>query len=141
MYYFAPFTDRNRTLKQREMDYIAQVPETLIYKPEDLSDLPLPQGMNLAHERDLSDPPLGMNHVSIKIFFWLTHLQNMFLLERLLVQYGSIDEGDVLVVSFEMISLTLLFWTRKDRFRDMRRDLEWLVSTSIIHSTLLTFAS
>ncbi|KAM0250229.1 hypothetical protein ACHAP5_002288 [Fusarium lateritium] len=116
-----------RTLKQREMNYIAQVPETMIYKPEDLSNLPLPQDMKLAHERDLSDPPLGTNVVSIKIFFWLTHLQNMFLLERLMVQYGGRDEGDVLVVSFEMISLTLLFWTRKDRFRDMRRDMEWLL--------------
>jgi hypothetical protein len=114
------------------MDYIAQVPEVMIYKPEDLSDLPLPQDMKPVHGRDLSDPPVATNLVSIKIFFWLTHLQNMFLLERLLVQYGSIDEGDVLVVSFEMISLTLLFWTRKDRFRDMRRDLEWLVSTSSI---------
>ncbi|KAF5000456.1 hypothetical protein FGRMN_1787 [Fusarium graminum] len=116
-----------RNLKQREMDFIAQVPKQMMYSPEDQSDLPLRRDIKLMNERDLSDPPLATHTVSIRMFFWLTHLQNMFLLERLLVQYGEMDEGDVLVVSFEMISLTLLFWTHKDRFRDMRRDLEWIL--------------
>ncbi|KAM0553085.1 hypothetical protein ACHAPJ_007633 [Fusarium lateritium] len=114
-------------LKQRELDVVAQLPACLIYNSDDLSDQPLPQHGKHIYDRDLSDPPVQTNVVSISIFGKLTHLQNMFLLERLLLQYGCPDEGDVLVVSFEMIKLTLLFWTHKDRFRDMRRDFEWLL--------------
>ncbi|KAF4957513.1 hypothetical protein FSARC_11281 [Fusarium sarcochroum] len=116
-----------RHLKQRELDVIAQLPKSLIYDSDDPSNQPLPRHDNHIYDRDLSDPPVETNVVSIRIFSRLSHLQNMFLLERLLLQYGCLDEGDVLVVSFEMITLTLLFWTHKDRFRDMRRDFEWLL--------------
>ncbi|KAJ4267199.1 hypothetical protein NW762_003300 [Fusarium torreyae] len=116
-----------RHLKQRELDIVAQFPASLIYNSDDPFDQPLPQHDEHIYNRDLSDPPVQTNVVSIRIFGKLTHLQNMFLLERLLLQYGCPDEGDVLVVSFEMITLTLLFWTHKDRFSDMRRDFEWLL--------------
>ncbi|KAF4464364.1 hypothetical protein FALBO_8798 [Fusarium albosuccineum] len=99
-----------RRLKQREMDAAAQIPTSLIYNPD-----------------DLSNPDLETNVLSMRILLRLTHLQNVFLLERLLLQYGALDEGDVLVVSFEMVALTLLFWKHKDRFHDARRDFEWLV--------------
>jgi len=78
----------------------------------------------------------------MRIFARLTHLQNTFLLERLMLQYGALDEGDVLVVSFEMISLALLFWTHKDKFRDIRRDFEWIVSVlAYSHVSFLTTSS
>ncbi|KAJ4011148.1 hypothetical protein NW766_007786 [Fusarium irregulare] len=116
-----------RDLKQRELNTIAQFPKNLIYDPDDPYDLPLPQPEPSSHEKDLSDPHLDSKAIPMRIFARLTHLQNMFLLERLLLQYGALDEGDVLVVSFEMISLTLLFWTHKDKFRDIRRDFEWIL--------------
>ncbi|RGP70051.1 hypothetical protein FSPOR_4343 [Fusarium sporotrichioides] len=116
-----------RDLKQREINVIAQFPKHLIYDPSDPHDLPLPRPEPASHEKDLADPQVEANVIPMRIFARLTHLQNMFLLERLFLQYGALDEGDVLVVSFEMISLTLLFWTHKDKFRDIRRDFEWML--------------
>ncbi|KAH7259558.1 uncharacterized protein BKA55DRAFT_506818 [Fusarium redolens] len=116
-----------RHLKQRQLNVIAELPKCLVYDPDDPTDLPLPRGEIRSYDKDLSDPPVETNVVSLRIFIRLTHLQNMFLLERLLVQYGCPDEGDVLLVSYEMITLTLMFWMHKDRFRDIRRDMEWLL--------------
>ncbi|KLO80841.1 uncharacterized protein LW93_9086 [Fusarium fujikuroi] len=116
-----------RNLKQQELDVLAELPRCLVYDPADPNDLPLPRTEIRSYAKDLSDPPVETNVVSLKIFIRLTHLQNMFLLERLLLQYGCPDEGDVLLVSYEMITLTLMFWMHKDRFRDIRRDMEWLL--------------
>ncbi|KAH7211126.1 hypothetical protein BKA60DRAFT_102283 [Fusarium oxysporum] len=116
-----------RNLKQRQLNVIAELPKCLVYDPDDPADLPLPRGEIRPYDKDLSDPPVETNVVSLRIFIRLTHLQNMFLLERLLLQYGCPDEGDVLLVSYEMITLTLMFWMHKDRFRDIRRDMEWLL--------------
>lgn len=118
----------SRNLKQRQLNIFAELPRCLVYDPDDPTDLPLPKAEIRSYDKDLSDPPVEANVVSLKIFIRLTHLQNMFLLERLLLQYGCPDEGDVLLVSYEMITLTLMFWMHKDRFRDIRRDMEWLVS-------------
>ncbi|RGP78703.1 hypothetical protein FLONG3_3158 [Fusarium longipes] len=114
-------------LKQRELNVIAQLPKHLVYDPDDPGDLPLPRPEAPPHEKDFSDPHVETNVIPMRIFARLTHLQNMFLIERLMLQYGALDQGDVLVVSFEMISLTLLFWTHKDKFRDIRRDFEWML--------------
>ncbi|KAG8673661.1 hypothetical protein FPOAC1_006975 [Fusarium poae] len=119
--------DTLRNLKQRALNVIAQIPKHLMYDPDDPYDLPLPQAEPASHEKDLSDPQVEANVIPIRIFGRLTHLQNMFLLERLFLQYDAMDEGDVLLVSFEMVSLTLLFWTHKDKFPDTRRDFEWML--------------
>ncbi|KAF4495838.1 hypothetical protein FAGAP_8023 [Fusarium agapanthi] len=116
-----------RNLKQRQLNAIAELPWCLVYDPDNSNDLPLPRAEIRSYDKDLSDPPVEANVVSLKIFIRLTHLQNVFLLERLLLQYGCPDEGDVLLVSYEMIRLTLMFWMHKDRFRDIRRDMEWLL--------------
>ncbi|KAF5989657.1 hypothetical protein FBULB1_660 [Fusarium bulbicola] len=116
-----------RNLKQRQLNVFAELPQCLVYDPDDSNDLPLPRAEIGSYDKDLSDPPVEANVVSLRIFIRLTHLQNMFLLERLLLQYGSPDEGHVLLVSYEMIRLTLMFWMHKDRFRDIRRDMEWLL--------------
>ncbi len=64
-----------------------------------------------------------------KVLIRLEHLQNMFFLERLLAE----DRGpgrrtlDLLSVSVDMVSLTLIFWTHKNRFPSMSRHLDWLV--------------
>ncbi|KAF4957968.1 hypothetical protein FGADI_2797 [Fusarium gaditjirri] len=116
-----------RNLKQRQLNVIDELPRCLVYDPNDPTEIPLPRAEIRSYDKDLSDPPVETNAVSLRIFIWLTHLQNMFLLERLLLQYGCPDEGDVLLVSYEMITLTLMFWMHKDRFRDIRRDMEWLL--------------
>ncbi|KAF4453706.1 hypothetical protein F53441_3715 [Fusarium austroafricanum] len=115
-----------RDLKQRALDAYSRLPKSLIYNPDGPFCLPEPREARV-FGIDYSELKIETNVVSIQIFSRLTHLQNMFLLERLLLRYGAPDEGDVLLVSHEMISLTLLFWTHKDRFRDLRRDFEWLL--------------
>lgn len=74
------------------------------------------------------DPELDTVSVYARMLLRLSHLQTMFLLERLLLLNGSLDEGNLLLFSFEMLTLTLALWTHKDRFADMRRNFEWLVS-------------
>ena len=76
----------------------------------------------------LLDPELDTELVYARILMRLAHLQTMFLLERLLLLNGSLDEGNLLLFSFEMLTLTLALWTHKDRFAEMRRNFEWLVS-------------
>jgi hypothetical protein len=83
--------------------------------------------------QDLSDPNRDIENIYAKILIRLGHLQVMFFLERLLCINGSLDEGNLLVLSFEMLALTLTLWTHKDQFAAMRRNFEWLVS-SAFHS-------
>lgn len=78
--------------------------------------------------RHLDDNEIDVGVLFARLLLRLEHLQNLFFVERLLLRLGKRDEGDLLVVSFEMVSLTLIFWTHKDTFATIRRDLEWLVS-------------
>jgi hypothetical protein len=70
----------------------------------------------------------------------LAHLQTMFFLERLLLLNGSLDEGNMLLLCFEMLTLTLSIWTHKDRFVAMRRNFEWLVSNATCFFFLFFFS-
>lgn len=81
------------------------------------------------------DPDIDTKSVYARILIRLSHLQTMFFLERLLLLNGSLEEGNLLLFSFEMLTLTLTMWTHKDRFAAMRRNFEWLVS-STIHFTI-----
>jgi hypothetical protein len=56
------------------------------------------------------------------------HMQNLFLIEKVLTRLGHADNGELVRISYEMVALTLTFWTHKDRFADVRADFEWLVS-------------
>lgn len=93
------------------MDTISQFPTGLIYNPQ-----------------DLSDTGIDKDTLTIRMLLRITHLQNVFLLERLLLRHGAPDEGDLLIITFELVTLTLTFWTQKDRFSHVRRYFEWLVS-------------
>lgn len=64
-----------------------------------------------------------------KLLIRLEHLLNLFFLERLLAtNSGSICGIDLLSISFEMLSLTLVLWTHKDRLAGFQGEFEWLVS-------------
>ncbi|KAJ4248717.1 hypothetical protein NW762_012555 [Fusarium torreyae] len=83
---------------------------------------------NLIHGIDeLDDPICDVENVYVRILIRLEHLQNLFFAERLLLRLGHVDENRLLPISFEMVTLTLLFWTHQDRFADVRRDFEWLL--------------
>ncbi|KAM0250692.1 hypothetical protein ACHAQJ_008526 [Trichoderma viride] len=91
---------------------------------EAVKDFPLGTDYNPS---DLADPNANMNVVFAQILLQLEELQNLFLIERLLSKHGEVNEGSLLDISFRLVSLTLLFWTHKDRFAPFRCDFEWLV--------------
>lgn len=83
----------------------------------------------LHNSRDITYPAVPTSIIYARLLTELDHLQNLFLAERLMLQRGRADNGELFVISFEMVSLTLTLWTHKDRLADLRRDFEWLVNT------------
>ncbi|KAJ4125222.1 hypothetical protein NW754_013508 [Fusarium falciforme] len=88
--------------------------------------LPVPQSL-IYRTEDLSDPDADIEIIYARILVRLEHLQNLFFAERLLLRLGRVDDSRLLVISFEMVTLTLVFWTHQDRFAGVRRDFEWLL--------------
>lgn len=97
-------------LKLRQLRSIEGVPEVLKYDP-----------------KRLDDPDLDMKAFYASILVYLTHLQNLFFIERLRLTYGAADNGDLLATSFDLVTVTMTLWKYKDRFMVMRRNFEWLV--------------
>ncbi|KAF7551269.1 hypothetical protein G7Z17_g5125 [Cylindrodendrum hubeiense] len=89
---------------------MAEFPVGLIYRPE-----------------EVDDPEIDTDTVFSRMFIKLEHLQNLFFIERLMLRFRNANQSDLLVTSFEMVSLTLLIWKRQDRFASIRRDFEWLL--------------
>lgn len=90
----------------------------------------LPTGP-LFKESDFLDPALDQHMLYSRLVVHLEHLQNHFFVHRMLIQRGHDSQADLVAVSFEMVSLTLLFWTHLDRIPRIVIDLEWLVSFPI----------
>ncbi|PTB65653.1 N-terminal binuclear Zn cluster-containing/DNA binding domain-containing protein [Trichoderma citrinoviride] len=99
-----------RDLKERQIEAVKEFPPSLAYNPA-----------------DIADPDANVNLIFARILLQLEQLQNLFLVERLLLKHGELDEGGILLIAFQLVSLTLLFWTHKDRFAPFRNDFEWLV--------------
>ncbi|KAI1291192.1 hypothetical protein F5Y03DRAFT_400914 [Xylaria venustula] len=97
-------------LKERELKTVSQFPPSLQHNLD-----------------DLINSRFDIAVLYSRLVLQLEHLQNLFFLERLLLRHGEADEGDLLTVSFEMITYTLYFWTHLDRLLAVRRDCEWLV--------------
>jgi hypothetical protein len=57
----------------------------------------------------------------------LDHLLNLLLLERLLFKYGR-ERRELLLISFEMVTLTLHFWTHKHKWAGIQVEYQSLVS-------------
>ncbi|EHK20850.1 uncharacterized protein TRIVIDRAFT_115187, partial [Trichoderma virens Gv29-8] len=96
-------------IKSRQILAMKQIPSPLIYNPQ-----------------ESINPKIPAYHILAQLLVQLDHLQNIFILERLLQRQDMLDEGDLLVTSFEMVSLTLTFWSHKDRLIEARNDFEWL---------------
>ncbi|KAK2608844.1 hypothetical protein QQS21_002557 [Conoideocrella luteorostrata] len=105
-------TDQLLNIKTRQQAIVSGFPESLKYRPEHLNDSSIDNGK-----------------LYIAIIIQLDHLQNIFFAERLLLQHGNADTGDLLATSFELVCLTLKLWTHKDRFADtfILRNFQWLV--------------
>lgn len=100
-------------LKLRQLQTIDQIPESLKYNP-----------------KTLDDPNRDTEALYASILVFLTHLQNLFFIERLRLAHGAADDGGLLTTSFDLVTVTMTLWTHKDRFMSMRRNFEWVVSRS-----------
>lgn len=101
-----------RALKTKEVKLYHNLPDYVVYNPifEDIRDADL-------------------QLVYPKLLIRLDHLLNIFLLERLFVKHGH-SRCDLLRTSFEMVVLTLHFWTRNGIWAEMQGEIQWLVSRS-----------
>lgn len=94
----------------------AEFPPTLRYSPA-----------------DIEDHSINPEFLYARILIRIEYLQNLFFAERLLQRHaagqntGADDGGDLLLISFDMVVLTLTFWIHADRFVEMNKDFEWLV--------------
>lgn len=99
-----------RILRAREMELASNFPSGLVYDPD-----------------ELFSPYVDTDILFAKIVVRLSHLQNLFLIDRQLLCNDAADEGDLLGVAFELVTLSVLFWTHKDRFVNIRQEFEWLL--------------
>lgn len=76
---------------------------------------------------DTKDPFVEAPVLYSKLLIRLEHLGNLFFIERLMTKYHPEHSTDLLDISFEMVSLTLVFWTHKDRLAGLQGDFEWIV--------------
>ncbi|KAF2842237.1 hypothetical protein M501DRAFT_1013590 [Patellaria atrata CBS 101060] len=97
-------------LKERTLSIYSQLPNVLVYRPNHLTDTDIPG-----------------SEIYIRALLRLEHLQDRFLLERLLIRNSNAHVQDLVDVCVEMLSVTLVFWKYKDRFAGLDSDFEWLV--------------
>lgn len=101
---------RSSHLKQRGIDAVSQFPAVIKWE-----------------ESDIRNPTLDGRVLFVKLLVRLEHLQNLFFIERLLQMTGSGSAAELVQISLEMVSLTLLFWTHQNRLSEAESDFEWLV--------------
>jgi hypothetical protein len=89
---------------------MAQFPQVLIYR-----------------DTDVNDPDTDAATLFSRVIIHLDHLQNMFFIERLLSKGASMLSSEIIDISYEMISLTLIFWTHQDKLSGVSGDSEWLL--------------
>lgn len=100
----------NRVLKSKELELYQRLPAHIVYSPigEDIDNIDL-------------------QVVYPKLLIRLDHLLNVFLVERILVKHGR-PRNDLLRTSFEMVVLTLQFWTQKHIWAEIQGESRWIVS-------------
>uniref|UniRef100_A0A0B7KDA7 Zn(2)-C6 fungal-type domain-containing protein n=2 Tax=Bionectria ochroleuca TaxID=29856 RepID=A0A0B7KDA7_BIOOC len=77
---------------------------------------------------NLADASVATPVLHSRLMIKLEHLQNLFFADRLLrLSPSSHDMGDIVLTSFDLLSVALLFWTHKDRFAATSQHFEWLV--------------
>ncbi|KAF5722845.1 hypothetical protein FMUND_2494 [Fusarium mundagurra] len=99
-----------QNIKARVMQTFLEMPSHLIFKFE-----------------DLDDPHLDINVLYLRILLHLAHRKDVFVVERLLLTHGAIDDGSLLATSFDLVKVTVMLWIHKNRFAPMRRNFEWLL--------------
>ncbi|KID83511.1 Transcription factor, fungi [Metarhizium guizhouense ARSEF 977] len=97
-------------LRRRELEALDRFPKVLIYR-----------------DTDINDPDTDGPTLYARVMIRLDHLQNMFFIERLLSKGSSVLGSEIIDISFEMISLTLIFWTHQEKLFGVSGDSEWLL--------------
>lgn len=80
--------------------------------------------------KDIEDLELDVEVLYPRLLVQIEHLQNLFFAERLLQRHaeGQVPyDGELLLISFDMVVLTLTLWVHKNRFVEITKCLEWLV--------------
>ncbi|GKT43044.1 thiamine repressible genes regulatory protein thi1 [Colletotrichum spaethianum] len=95
--------DAVRALKVKELKAAAELPIIMQFD-----------------ESDIRNPKISGQILYIRLLMLLEHLQNLFFIERLL------NRRELLAVSYELTSATLLFWTNMDGL-GFHEDFQWLV--------------
>lgn len=124
-----PSYEQLASLKEKELRQTAQLPEVLVWKPENIHDL-----------------SLSTMELFGKIMMRLEHLQNMFFIERLLGRTWPPTSSaqntttalpppppppissELLTISVEIVTMTITLWTHRDRVAGVQRDFQWIVS-------------
>ncbi|KAK3936095.1 zinc finger transcription factor YRR1 [Diplogelasinospora grovesii] len=114
-------------LRQQQSDVIARFPPVLSYNENTIKELlTQPHSVGDTNNTNMGDDAAAALYA--KLLVRLEHLQNVFFIERLLAKHGPGRGGvELLRTSVEMVTLTLVFWTHKDRLYAMHGDFEWLV--------------
>ncbi|KAL6896507.1 hypothetical protein GGI43DRAFT_411333 [Trichoderma evansii] len=97
-------------IRKREMDAILRFPIKLQLK-----------------STDFNNPDVGGPALHAKLITRLEHLSNLFFIERLSYKGDGLYSAEILEISLEMISLTVMFWTQQNRLEGLQGDYEWLV--------------
>ncbi|KAI9163125.1 Zn(2)-C6 fungal-type DNA-binding domain [Paramyrothecium foliicola] len=97
-------------LLEREMRTVASFPSVLVLQ-----------------EGDIKSPAVNGSTLFTRLLVRLEHLQNLFFIERLVSKETNTVSSQLLVLSLEMVTLTLAFWTHQDRLDGRVGDFEWLV--------------
>lgn len=108
----------NRKLKRKELELYTGLPAHVVCSPK------------LEEIRDIN-----LQMLYPRLLIRLDHLLNIFLVERLLVKHGH-PRSDLLRSSFEMIVLTLHFWTQKHIWAVIQGEWQWIVSHSLLPTTV-----
>lgn len=100
-----------RNLRKQAISVVASFPSGLIYSPD-----------------DITTPTVDGPTLRGKLRLKLEHLQNLFLIERLLSkQKGGERSSELFEISLEMVSLALICWTCQKRLDSAETCLDWVV--------------
>ena len=99
----------SRRIRDEELGLFSKLPYHIVYRPEE--------------DPRTTDPA----KLYVKLVVRLEHLLNVFLTERLIALKLGVVGVNLVASSFEMVVLSVLFWTNKDRLSSFQWDFEWMV--------------
>jgi hypothetical protein len=100
----------SRDLKRRQEETVAKFPAIIIYNSNDMATRRAP-----------------LKNIYQRLVVRLDHLQNLFFIERLLSKIKGEPTADLVKISLEIVSLTLLPWMHRELMSGTMCDGDWMV--------------